>query len=303
MKKISRWEFDEGNDFLNQIINKKRTKKLIVNSSPFGKVNETHYDLENIIFPENIDIKKIQFENVSFKKSRVNHTWIEKCVFENVIFDNFIFINSSDHGNEYINCSFKKTKFKGTNFGYDGTKFVDCVFKGSKFSKSSFIRAELYNCEFIECDLKGIDFNASFFKDCSFTGDLIDVWFHGNYTAKFYEQEFGKPKKKNKMENVSFENANLIDVYFTDDCDLSTVKIPKDGVYKIVNNLSDFLYALKISPNELNTNENRELKIFIEVLDVRKDTQKMYLFCYDSVKKSHGENVADHILKIAESGY
>ena len=53
-----------------------------------------------------------------------------------------------------------------------------------------------------------------------------NINFKRGFPTESFKKEFGNAKQ-NKMLNVSFEDAILHDVTFSDNCDLSTVLFPK----------------------------------------------------------------------------
>ena len=70
------------------------------------------------------------------------------------------------------------------------------------------------------------------------------------------KKEFGYAKQ-NKMLNVSFKDAILHDVTFSDNCDLSTVLFPKQGMYLFFDNWNE---QLDMIMNEGATNQSKTIK-------------------------------------------
>ena len=73
------------------------------------------------------------------------------------------------------------------------------------------------------------------------------MWFRGGFPTESLKKEFGNAKQ-NKMLNVSFEDAILHDVTFSDNCDLSTVLFPKQGKYLFFDNWDEQLDMITTVP-------------------------------------------------------
>jgi fluoroquinolone resistance protein len=201
----------------------------------------------------------------------------------------------SPNTNDFNNCLFLNSDFSFAAIGYRGSKYVDCVFDKCNFKKAIFIRAEFMRCKFIDCKLKGVDFNASSFEECAFVGKLEDVWFRGGFALASDIEDFGEAKK-NRMKNVSFEDAHLYGLTFSNDCDLSTVTLPSDGKYFLFNNWRQRLEKLKKEVNNWPQIQRREGEIFANSCLVHAKTQNWYLLGFDDIQKDYGLEVAKRII-------
>ena len=80
------------------------------------------------------------------------------------------------------------------------------------------------------------------------------------------------------MLNVSFENAILHDVTFSDNCDLSTVLFPKQPLYLFYDNWDEQLDKIM---KEGTTNQPMTIKndivSFVDIHKVHSDNQKYYI--------------------------
>jgi hypothetical protein len=143
--------------------------------------------------------------------------------------------------------------------------------------------------------LHGVDFGASSFVHCEFSGKLQSVWFRGGFPLESDIQHFGVPRK-NVMASVSFEKASLWGMTFSDHCDLSTIVMPSEGSYRLYNEWHNRLERLKQEidnwPHEL----QREAHIFADVYLVHAEDQDWYLLNCDEVIIDEGEELGTRII-------
>lgn len=197
--------------------------------TPFGRLDNDLIDFRG--YPAHrILVKDVVLKDIDLSHADFSNAWLESSRFENCLFEKTDFTDSSDHGDTFDHCVFEKCKFKLAVLGYDGSIFRNCIFKECGFQRTNFIRTEFVNTDFVNCRLNGVDFNASSFENCRFEGLLEDVWFRGTFPSESQIKDFGQPKI-NKMENVSFENADLFGLTISDGCDLSTVRLKDNGKY------------------------------------------------------------------------
>ncbi|UUC44160.1 pentapeptide repeat-containing protein [Flavobacterium cerinum] len=236
-------------------------------------------------------IKKNKLKNIDFSESYFAGAWIEKSEFINCIFDKTDFTNFSDHGNIFKGVLFERCKFTKAAMGYNGSKFENCIFRNCDFTRSVHARAEYNNCEFINCKLKGIDFSGSSFEDCVFEGKVEDVWFRGGFPSQLEIEDFGRPRP-NKMKNVSFEHAELIDLTISDNCDLSTVKVPNDCNYLRLDNWKARLERLDSCLASLTDDDKKGLQLFIDVNERFTHNQDWMILNREELEKRYGLTVA-----------
>jgi fluoroquinolone resistance protein len=190
-------------------------------SSPFGRVGDL-CDVRGLQVPDGMRILSRHVKDADFSWGFIRLAWIQNCVFENVRFDNAT-IDTADHGNRFTGCSFVGTSFQD-GIGYRGSSYNNCRFEKVDFRRSVFTRADMNDCIFSDCKLKGVDFNASSFVNCMFEGKLEDVWFRGGFPLPVNVTDFGEPRP-NRMQGVSFANASLWGITFSNGCDLSSVVV------------------------------------------------------------------------------
>jgi uncharacterized protein YjbI with pentapeptide repeats len=264
--------------------------KISSDISPFEAV-DGRMDLRCFSFGKGISFQGCVVKDTDLSGSNFADAWIEACLFENVRFNGAQLKNIKDHDNEFTGCSFSRASFFGAGIGFKGSKYNHCVFENANFKQAVFIRAEMNHCAFIDCMLKGVDFNATSFEDCRFSGRLEDVWFRGGFPVKSDIKDFGKPRK-NRMRHVSFEDASLWGITFSDKLDLSTVLVPKDGKHILCYEWKKRLTKLKKELSDWPLDEKREASIFIRSHLVHAQNQDWYILNIDDVKSDYGEQLA-----------
>jgi uncharacterized protein YjbI with pentapeptide repeats len=180
-------------------------------------------------------IQLAHLDSVDLSHSNLSRRWIEDSTFSNALFVKSNLERVSVHSSRFVKCLFDQTNFDGAGIDYHNTRYEYCVFKKINFSKSSFACGEFDDCIFEECKFENVDFFGSSFERCIFSGKVHDVWFRGHYMSVPDKPEvfaglvkqFGVARP-NKMKAVDFSNADLSWVTFSDECDLSTCKIPID---------------------------------------------------------------------------
>jgi len=143
--------------------------------------------------------------------------------------------------------------------------------------------------------MKDIDFDASFFDNCIFEGELNDVWFRGGFPLHSDCDRFGVPKK-NEMKNVSFEKAELKDLTFSDNCDLSSVRIKNNDKYYKYNHWEKRLEFLKSEISNWEEKEKKEAEIFSDVHLVHAKSQQWYIINREDMERNYGKEVAVKII-------
>ncbi|KKL03849.1 hypothetical protein LCGC14_2622030, partial [marine sediment metagenome] len=172
----------------------------------------------------------------------------------------------------------------------------DCLFEGANFRKAGSIRPELLRCTFRDCKLKGMDFNAASFEDCKFEGEIRDVWFRGGYPYSYGDRQFGRAKK-NRMTNVSFAKAELIDLTISDDCDLSTVILPDGNRYRKYDRWLERLLAVQAALYLWSEGEAQEIEFYLRLHLPHAQNQDWMIVDCDEVR-SDCPTAADRLLEL-----
>lgn len=295
---VERWISDPKYKCIKEkIINllEKHIQTPIINFELFeGKTDFRGLDLSNLT------IKKCDFDNVDFSFSNFKGTWLENTSFKNCLFNKVNFTEFSDHNIVLIDSKFYECNFSNSAIGYDGSIFKNCLFDSCKFKKSIFNRPKFIYVKFTNVIFKSIDFNASSFDHCNFQGELNDVWFKGGFQTEYEIQHFGKPQK-NEMINVSFADAKLHDLTFSNDCDLSSVVIPLNGNYYKFDNWKSRLEFLKIEYESWPISEKNEVEIFVKTYMVHAQNQKWQILNLDDIERDYGIIVALRIIDVLKN--
>ncbi|MEP6848845.1 MAG: pentapeptide repeat-containing protein [Acidobacteriota bacterium] len=286
---VARWKSTPENDRASErIFNTcKYGGVLSIDQSPFGRVESDLIDFRGYpahrILVKDVILKDLDLSYVDF-----SNCWLETNRFENCLFEKTDFSNASDHGNIFEYCVFVNCNFRMSAIGYDGSQFNNCIFNRCSFQRAIFTRAEFVNTEFLNCKLNGVDFNASSFENCKFVGLLDDVWFRGTFASQSQTDHFGQPKI-NKMKNVSFENADLKNLTFSNGCDLSTVTIKNNGRYFKYDNWYKRLQFLskEIESWDDESQRNQAAK-FLKISMVHAPTQDWEILSLDDWEKFLG---------------
>jgi len=274
----------------------KKGGRVEARSSPFASLENGLADFRGIDF-SGLKIEKVNFDKIDLSFSSFKDSWLRGNSFDNVKFEKADFSEVSEGASIFNSAEFLQCSFNRAVVGYDGSRYDNVLFDSSSFRKTGFIRGEFTNCVFSSCKLKGSDFFASSFEDCTFEGILEDVWFRGGYDVSYADEEFGIAKK-NQMKNVSFENAVLYGVHFSNDCDLSTIRLPKAKGYHLFDNWYKRLLHLSETIIEWPSEQNHEAGIFARSHLVQAKNQNWYVINASELDEEAGEETAGKILAV-----
>lgn len=140
-----------------------------------------------------------------------------------------------------------------------------------------------------------MDFQASSFEHCAFIGKVENVWFRGGFPTDSLRREFGHAKP-NIILDVSFENAILHDVTFSDNCDLSTIVLPRQGRYVFFDNWDKQLNIIKKKGITHQSATTKDIIIsFVEKYKVHSDSQRYYILNTEDLLKEYSEKAVEII--------
>lgn len=294
---VGRWKLSqESRSAQKNILERvQNTWLLSADHSPYGLVGN-RIDFRGLDF-SNAKISSADFEGIDFSTCSFRNSWIEKSLFNNVTFGGCDLSEISDHGNRFHDCTFAQTNFNGAALGYLGSNYNKCNFERASFSKTVFVRAQFDESVFQNCKLKGVDFDASSFESCQFIGRVEDVWFRDGYGYKADEQRFGIPRK-NRMNKVSFAEAELISPTFCGQCELTTIILPKTGHYVMIRNLLKAISYVENRTQDWIQLEKSEADIFIQAYTSQVTIQTEYIFNLNDLEKEHGHVVGRKLFQL-----
>lgn len=247
-------------------------------------------------------LSKKNFNRLDFSNGLLQKLWIEHCTFEDVVFDRANLSELLDHCNNFKSCSFHEADFRSAMIGYGGSRYENCVFEKARFSGTAFIRPEFNSCKFLKCKLKGVNFNASSFVDCVFQGKLEKVCFKSGFAESNQVLALGEPRK-NKMTGVDFSKADLCNVSFSHDCDLSSIAMPTDNSHLLYDNWKERLERATKLINAWPENDRSRGLLFIESHSVQDDRQYWRVLNKNQIVKKFaplGEKILSGLGKVLE---
>lgn len=285
-----RWNIEPGRTFIDKLSRWGRSGNgYEIQEAPFGVVAKSgELDLRGILLPERTDLRRITFRGADFTGAVLNHTWFELSVFIDVLFHDASFVLLSEHGCTFENCSFCNVSFRRAGIGYKGTRFKHCCFECADFIQTGFIRPEFDDCCFDSCIFSGVDFNGSSFERCEFRGEVRGVWFRGGFPLRSFEERWGTPRP-NTMKGVSFKHAKLIDMTFSDHCDLSSVIPPDDGHHAVFDRWPERIKSVYQQSRSWPEEIKREGELFYTSCESHAKKQNWYLMGVDDLMNQHGK--------------
>ena len=284
-----RWQSPEANGFARLINQKGRSGNgFEVSESPFGLIAPSGLlDLRGLPLPDRTELRKVLFQDADLSAAQFDKAWIERCTFKNIRADETRWNNVAEHGSTFMDCTFSRANFRDAIMGYKGSQFDRCKFTDASLQRTQFIRPEFNDCIFKDCRYQNTDFNASSFERCEFSGEVRSVWFRGGFALPSLREEFGT-SRPNKMLNVSFAHATLIDVTFSNNCDLSTIIPPVDSDHRLVSDWKNCLLMLQTTIQHWPTEEKMAGEIFCQTHLTHAQTQKSYIVSFLDLMEVYG---------------
>lgn len=289
-----RWSSSEAVAFVTSFLNDLARGRPI-ESSPFGKI-DGRIDLRGLPIPSDTRVHAVKGRSVDLSYATLAGVWIEACSFEDVAFDDAVAADIADHGNQFSECSFARTSFRGAALGYRGSRFASNRFVEADFRGAIFIRPEIDDCEFDRCRFDGVDFKGASFRRTKFSGEVKDVWFRGGFALEKDKARLGTPRP-NFMEGVSFENARLSGVTFSNGCGLETVLLPLDASCHRFSHWKARLERLLDFAASRPSTERKEVEIFCRVHLVHAPGQDWYIVSTVDLRHEHGAKAAALIIE------
>jgi len=296
LETTNRWNTTIARKFVEHLSNVGRSGNgLEIDEFPFGSVLQTgRFDLQGLVLPARTELRRINFKSVDFTGAILKQLWFESCLFFEATFDRVALNGLSDINNTFRRCSFDRSNFRKAKIGYRGSRFNECHFMRCDFLQAGFIRPEFDNCVFEDCAFSGIDFKAASFENCQFSGEVRGVWFRGKYQLSPVIEQF-PASRPNTMHSVSFKKAILIDVTFSDYCNLSSVIPPDDGRHFLFNDWPksiDNVYRQSVSwPDPF----RKQAENFYKSYQSQAQTQQWYILGEEALFNRYGREVGSKI--------
>lgn len=193
--------------------------------SPFGHTEQGLSDYRGLPL-EDAEFKSLTVIGSDFSFANFDDSIIEECTVRQCLFHRSVLTRLSIWKSEFEDCEFIKADMRASHIGFNGTHLLRCRFDGANVRRVGFINAVFRDIEFDAKTWNHTDFGASGFWNCSFSGQLQDIMFRGNYLLP--SDQYKKPEHTG-LHGVSFENATLRWVGLRNGCDLEDIKLPADG--------------------------------------------------------------------------
>lgn len=271
------------------------------------KKDKAKNDLKS--FNSNFKFSGKRFENIDFSGSDFSLSEFRKCKFLNCIFKEVNMQSITVVATTFENCIFQKTNFKGSylfsriNYDFGGLK--SCKIEDCDFKVTTFGFPLIEDTDFLNCNLKSIDFNGSRFKGVKFVGKLDDVRFRGlgDDRGSWFVKTFFKidpNKHRNIMDGVDFSGANLIYTLFSHSIDISRCIFPKDkSNYFLIKNHKQVFDNAKQALSVLNEMDRKSGVRLIDMLFYNEDVRTQNIVFMDKIGPR--ETQKDEVLNLIYS--
>jgi uncharacterized protein YjbI with pentapeptide repeats len=283
---INRWNSPNGNLLLEEVIKSFKNGKPLSSVKGLEKdmglwdlrgaplsllVHERKIEASNHEFVQktgSLSFKKNVVDAVDFSYADISYSRWDKCAVKNCLFVGTKLKEITFRACDIVDCVFRKAdmsySFLNINIGENSGSFVGCVFKEVDLSEAIFNFPLIKNCLFEDCKFSVTVFDGSRFVDCKFKGTVNSASFMGYsvYASKSTLGIFNRIDPvdyPNKMENVDFSDAKLVDVSFTHGINLANCKLPDGDEYIIIDDLEDTMQKVKIIIDSEWDGEDRRL--------------------------------------------
>jgi uncharacterized protein YjbI with pentapeptide repeats len=254
-------------------------------------------DLRGLSFDFGLRLEHIHITGLDLSFAVIPYSTFADCRFEDVQFAGI----EADGWNERLcrlsDVSFRQACLRGAALGmrpstYEQVDFTRADLRGAVFSAASFTR-----CDFSYAHLADIDFEASGFTECRFRGRLDHVKFRRVYRFPDDEIKIGKIPP-NEMKQVDFSHAQLWDLVFSGNLDLSSVILPKDGSHILVEHFDLALENLsaEIDLCELPAQEKSKIWTLIRAYSIHATHQKMWILNKNEIYWRLGKELGNWFL-------
>ncbi len=294
---ISRWSQGVGASAQVAIVRSLQKQDPIVALSPFESVGN-RADFRGFSAGTLSGISGAELSGIDLSLGNLAGVRLTDCTIRNVDFNQTSMKNLVDEKNRYENCDFQRTSFLGAQLGVGRSQFVGCAFNRCDFSGIRFNVVEFDKCVFDSCKLEGVDFGASSFADVTFIGRLGDVWFRGRDPFLEFSSGPAAQCRKNEMTGVSFAQAELWDVTFSDNCPLSTVILPNDGDHHFFDRWPDRLNSALAT---IATWDDSLASNYVASFLPHAQNQTEFILNYNEVITELGKDVGKRVFKLMTS--
>lgn len=201
-----------------------------------------------------LKLKNATIEDIDFSYADISYGLLQESTITNCLFKETVAKEMDIYATDFERCKFEKTNFAysfmNKNVAGNAGSFKNCRFFKTNLKETIFSFPIIDNCFFEDCKLYGADFDGSRMRNVTFVGE-VDSPFIGGYSwtaQKSLFWIFNKIEPKdypNLMQNVDFTRANIKDIMFQREIDLSGCKFPNDGDFILIKNVSKLFPKLR----------------------------------------------------------
>jgi uncharacterized protein YjbI with pentapeptide repeats len=195
--------------------------------SPFGGTVNGLGDYRGAPLSSLRAIEGTAFHAIDFSTADFENLRITGCFFKNCVFDRADLRHAVIRSSQFENCSFQRADLRVAQI-VPGSLFNRCAFDGVRVALAGFSNPVFEDITFEGPDWKNVDFRAAGFWNCAFRGDLRGVTFRGDYQYPTQREINGEPRRTG-LHRVSFSEAELFWVGFTNGCVLDEIVLPESG--------------------------------------------------------------------------
>lgn len=284
---ISRWSEGAGASAHAAILRALQKREKIIDLTPF-QTTHGRADFRGISTGTLRGVRGAELACMDLSHSNLQGVRATDCSFKDLRFSNASMHDFVDEKNEYERCRFQKTSFCGAHFGVERSRFTNCIFEECNLTKLRFGVVEFNSCRFDRCRLNGVDFGASSFIDVEFVGKLENVWFRGRDPFTEFSKGPAAQQRTNEMKGVSFAQAELWDVTFSDNCRLSGTVIPTDEEHYLLDHWQE---RLEFTLRTMEAWHNTQASNYIAAFMPHAENQSEYIVNRKAFIKELGEEV------------
>lgn len=185
-------------------------------------------------------LNQTKWDSLDFSGSRLNGLRFLNCKITDCVFDDCDCRDWRLWGTTVSNTTFVSADMRNSALGgvqeHRVNTFRKVDFTMTDLRQTAYVSARFIGCHFNNSRLDKVNFQGSVFTDCSFEGELKEVWFN--------QRAFGATAlPPNEMLRVDFTRACLRSVEFRG-LDLGDVSFPTDSDHILLNDYPQALDRL-----------------------------------------------------------
>ncbi|WP_285008667.1 pentapeptide repeat-containing protein [Pedobacter faecalis] len=193
-----------------------------------------------------LDVKRASLVGIDFSYANISYAYFQGCKFDNCFFDSTV-----AKGIRIYNCDFSSCDFNACNLSYaflnsniadNAGSYINCNFKNCNLKETFFSFPLIEHCIFDNCKFYATDFDGSRMRNVKFIGKVESPIFRGFSTNAqtsilWLFNRIDPRDYRNRMENVDFTEAELDDLLFLDEIDISSCRFPATGEFILVKDI------------------------------------------------------------------